>query len=38
LLNQYIEVDYLAIQAPVIDENVNAQIESIVKKRIKDKV
>jgi U3 small nucleolar ribonucleoprotein component len=38
LLKQYIEVDYKATQAPVIDEDVNARIESIVKKRIKDKV
>lgn len=38
LLKQYIEVDYKATQAPVINEDVNARIEAIVKRRIKDKV
>jgi U3 small nucleolar ribonucleoprotein component len=38
LLQHYIEVDYRATQAPIISDDVNSRIESIVKQRIKDKV
>lgn len=38
LLNHFIEVDYRATLPPVISEDVNARIESIVKRRIKDQV
>ncbi|CAD5221988.1 unnamed protein product [Bursaphelenchus xylophilus] len=37
LLEKYVEVDYKAKTAPVIDEDVNVRIEAIVKQRIKDK-
>ncbi|KAI6181565.1 U3 small nucleolar ribonucleoprotein MPP10 [Aphelenchoides besseyi] len=37
LLSQYLDVDYRAVQPPVITEDVNARIEAIVKQRIKDK-
>ncbi|KAI6197970.1 hypothetical protein M3Y94_01288800 [Aphelenchoides besseyi] len=37
LLSQYLDVDYRAVQPPVITDDVNARIEGIVKQRIKDK-
>ncbi|CAD5217301.1 unnamed protein product [Bursaphelenchus okinawaensis] len=37
LLEKYVEVDYKAKSAPIIDEDVNQRIEAIVKQRIKDK-